>query len=81
MAKELSRLQVLFVGLPFHRPYGISLSALFSNRISVAPTERVACLISGGYIDAMDFQGIFEHAMGLMGQHFSCEIVIPDNAT
>ena len=47
----------------------------------VGSTERVACLVSGGYIDAMDFQGIFEHAMGLMGQHFSVEVEIPDNAT
>lgn len=47
----------------------------------MAPTERVVCLLSGGYIDAMDFQGIYERAMGLMGYHFSVEVGIPDNAT
>lgn len=59
----------------------LSHTALYAGKIAVNPSEHVACLVSGGYIDAMDFQGIFEHAMGLTGQHFSVEVEIPDNAT
>ena len=55
-------------------------AALLSHKIDVKE-DKVIGLISGGFVDVLDFQGLLDYSMGLMGNHFTINLMILDNTT
>ncbi|GAM27661.1 hypothetical protein SAMD00019534_108370, partial [Acytostelium subglobosum LB1] len=58
----------------------ISLGGMLSGNIPFKKDEKFVVLISGGFIDVIDFQTILNYALDLAGQTFEVALDLPDNA-
>ncbi|KYR00103.1 threonine ammonia-lyase [Tieghemostelium lacteum] len=59
----------------------IALGGLLSGKILMKPDEKVVVMISGGFVDVIDFQTILQYGLDLTGQSFEIELDLPDNTT
>eukprot|EP01133_Synstelium_polycarpum_P016177 gene16177-19254_t len=57
----------------------IALGGLLSGNIQLKPNEKIVVLISGGFVDVIDFQTILNYGLDLAGQSFEVELDLQDN--
>ncbi|KAF2075271.1 hypothetical protein CYY_003400 [Polysphondylium violaceum] len=59
----------------------IALGGLMTGQIQLQPNEKVVVLISGGFVDPIDFQTLLQYGLDITGQSFEIELDLPDNTT
>ncbi|EGC29058.1 threonine ammonia-lyase [Dictyostelium purpureum] len=59
----------------------IALGGLMSGNIDLRTDEKVLVMISGGFVDVIDFQTILNYGLDITGQSFEIELDLPDNTT
>ncbi|KAN0004346.1 hypothetical protein ACTFIZ_010507 [Dictyostelium cf. discoideum] len=59
----------------------IALGGLMSGNIHLRHDEKVLVMLSGGYVDVIDFQTILNYGLDITGQSFEIELDLPDNTT
>ncbi|EFA82169.1 threonine ammonia-lyase [Heterostelium album PN500] len=57
----------------------IALGGMFSGNIKLKQNEKIVVLLSGGFVDVIDFQTILNYGLDLAGQTFEVELDLPDN--
>ncbi|EGG16087.1 threonine ammonia-lyase [Cavenderia fasciculata] len=59
----------------------IALGGLLSGNIKLKEDAKIVLLISGGFVDVIDFQTILNYGLDMIGQSFEITLDLPDNTT